>query len=72
MIQQRNSAISAISGLLNIYNQGFYDKILEVPISKIFFLLRFAFDDNTPILLETTSKALATLFYNDSDEVKLQ
>lgn len=69
--QQRNAAISAISGILNIYNQGFYDKVLEVPISKIFFLLRFAFDDNTPILLETSAKALATLFYNDSDEVNV-
>ncbi|KAG4070611.1 hypothetical protein HA402_013531 [Bradysia odoriphaga] len=71
VVQQRNSAIGAICGILNIYNQGFYDKVLEVPISKIFFLLRFAFDDNTPILLETSSKALATLFYNDSDEILL-
>lgn len=70
MTQQRNSAVGAIAGILNIYNQGFYDKVLEVPISKIFFLLRFALDDNTPILLETTSKALATLLYNDSDEVR--
>lgn len=70
-MQQRNSAIGAIAGILNIYHQGFYDKVLDVPISKIFFLLRFAFDDNTPILLETSSKALATLFYNDSDEILL-
>lgn len=70
VMQQRSSAISAICGILNIYHQGFYDKVLEVPITKIFFLLRFAFDDNTPIILETSSKALATLFYNDSDEVR--
>lgn len=67
--QQRVSAIASIAGLLNIYNQGFYDAVLEIPISKIFFLLRFAFDDNVPALLEVTSKALATLFHNDSDEV---
>ncbi|KAJ6635703.1 RNA polymerase II-associated protein 1 [Pseudolycoriella hygida] len=69
--QQRNTAIGAISGILNIYNQGFYDKVLEVPISKIFFLLRYTFDENSPILIETSSRALATLFYNDSDEILL-
>lgn len=67
--QQRHSAIGAIAGLLNIYKQGFYDTVLEVPISKIFFLLRYAFDDNASGSLEITSKALATLLYNDSDEV---
>lgn len=68
-MQQRISAIGSISGILNIYHQGFYDAVLEIPISKIFFLLRFAFDDNIPAILEVTSKALATLFHNDSDEV---
>lgn len=63
------AAFSSISGLLNIYNQGFYDAVLEVPISKIFFLLRFGLDDNTPAMLEIVSKALAFLFYNEADEV---
>lgn len=71
MIQQRNAALFSIAGILNIYNQGFYDGVIELPISKIYFLLRFAFDDNTQSLLETSSKALATLIYNDSDEALL-
>ena len=69
-MQQRISAISSITGILNIYHQGFYDEVLEIPISKIFFLLRFAFDDNAPSMVECTTKALATLFYNETDEVK--
>lgn len=69
MMQQRISALGSIGGILNIYNQGYYDGILELPISKIFFLLRYAFDDNTPAMVEVTAKALSTLFYNESDEV---
>lgn len=67
--QQRISAIGSINGILNIYNQGYYDGIFELPISKIFFLLRYAFDDNTPAMLEISAKALSTLFYNQIDEV---
>lgn len=67
--QQRISAFGAITGILNIYNQGFYDNILELPISKIFFLLRFGLDENIPSLLEVVSKGLSVLFYNDTDEV---
>lgn len=69
IIQQRNSSIFSIAGILNVYNQGFYDAVLELPLSKMFFLLRFAFDDNIQSSIEVTSKALATLFYNDCDEV---
>lgn len=71
VLQQRVAAITAISGVLNIYNQGYYDDILELPISKIFFFLRFALDENTPAIVEATSKALASLFYNDTDETLL-
>lgn len=71
VIQQRLAAINAISGILSIYNQGYYDHILDVPISKIFFLLRFALDDNTPAMLEAASKALSILFYNQTDEILL-
>lgn len=69
IIQQRISAITAINGILEINNQGFYDNVIEIPISKIFFLLRFAFDENILSMLEITSKALSTLFYNETDEV---
>lgn len=71
VMQQRLSALGAIGGILSIYNQGYYDGIFELPISKIFFLLRYAFDDNTPAMLEVTAKALATLLYNEADEILL-
>lgn len=69
--QQRVAAINAIAGIINIYNQGYYDGILELPVSKIFFFLRFAMDENTPAIVEASSRALAYLFYNDTDETLL-
>jgi hypothetical protein len=71
VLQQRVSALNAIAGILNIYNQGYYDEILELPISKIFFFLRFALDENTPAIVEAASKGLSYLFYNDTDETLL-
>lgn len=69
IVQQRVSALKSIGGILSIYNQGYYDGIFELPISKVFFLLRYAFDDNTPSMLEESAKALSALFYNETDEV---
>lgn len=69
VVQQRISALRAVGGILSIYNQGYYDGIFELPISKVFFLLRYAFDDNTPAMLEESAKALSALFYNETDEV---
>ncbi|XP_065360117.1 RNA polymerase II-associated protein 1 [Calliphora vicina] len=71
VMQQRVTAFNAIAGILNIYQQGFYDQVLDLPITKIFFLLRFGFDDNTPAMLEVVGKALAYLFYNETDETLL-
>lgn len=71
VIQQRTSALGAIGGILSIYNQGYYDNILELPISKMFFLLRYAFDDNAPAMLEASSRGLSILLYNQSDEILL-
>lgn len=68
VLQQRVAAINAIAGIINIYNQGYYDEILELPISKMFFFLRFAMDENIPAIIEVSSRALAYLFYNDTDE----
>lgn len=68
--EQRVSAIGSIGGILSIYNQGYYDAVLELPISKMFFLLRYSFDDNTPAMLEVSAKALSVLFYIETDEVK--
>lgn len=70
IVQQRMAALKAVGGILSIYNQGYYDGIFELPISKMFFLLRYAFDDNTPAMLEESAKALSALFYNETDEVK--
>lgn len=69
VVQQRVSALRAVGGILSIYNQGYYDGIFELPISKVFFLLRYAFDDNTASMLEESAKALSALFYNETDEV---
>lgn len=44
---------------------------MSLPISKIFFLLRFGLDDNAPAQLEVVSRALSNLFYNETDEVLL-
>ncbi|XP_046867781.1 RNA polymerase II-associated protein 1 [Drosophila willistoni] len=71
VLQQRLSAFGAIAGIFSIYNQGFYDQVLTLPISKMFFLLRFGLDDNTPAQLEVVSRALARLCYNETDEVVL-
>ncbi|XP_062136681.1 RNA polymerase II-associated protein 1 [Drosophila sulfurigaster albostrigata] len=71
VLQQRISAFGSIAGILSIYNQGFYDQVLSLPVSKIFFLLRFGLDDNAPAQLEVVSRALARLFYNETDEVLL-
>uniref|UniRef100_A0A182N5W1 RNA polymerase II-associated protein 1 N-terminal domain-containing protein n=1 Tax=Anopheles dirus TaxID=7168 RepID=A0A182N5W1_9DIPT len=71
VLQQRISALAAIAGLLNIMHQGFYDGVLELPVSKVFFFLRFALDENTPSVVEVASRALASLFYNDTDEILL-
>uniref|UniRef100_A0A182PGT8 RNA polymerase II-associated protein 1 n=1 Tax=Anopheles epiroticus TaxID=199890 RepID=A0A182PGT8_9DIPT len=71
VLQQRISALGAIGGVLHILNQRFYDGVLELPVSKVFFFLRFALDENTPSVVEVASRALASLFYNDNDEFLL-
>lgn len=71
VMQQRISSFKAIGGIVNIYNQGFYDDILDLPISKIFFLLRFGLDENALSTLEVCSRALSAIFYNDTDETVL-
>ncbi|XP_055384358.1 RNA polymerase II-associated protein 1 [Condylostylus longicornis] len=71
IIQQKCSAFGSIYGILNFYNQGFYDNVLELPLTKIFFLLRYGADENTVSLLEIVYKGLSTLFYNETDETVL-
>ncbi|KAG5674271.1 hypothetical protein PVAND_004251 [Polypedilum vanderplanki] len=71
VLQQRTSALTAIAGILNIYNQGYYDEILQLPISKIFFFLRFSVDENVPSIIQAALKGLSVLFYNETDETLL-
>ncbi|XP_070493539.1 RNA polymerase II-associated protein 1 isoform X2 [Chironomus tepperi] len=71
MLQQRISAINVISGIINMYIQGFYDGIIDLPISKIFFFLRFGLDENIPVITESTAKCLSYIFYNEADEAIL-
>lgn len=66
--QQQIAALNAISGILSIHHQGYYDDIIEIPITKIFFLLRYAMDDNTRSVLDAASRAMSILFYNHIDE----
>ncbi|KAL7032681.1 hypothetical protein ACKWTF_007380 [Chironomus riparius] len=68
MLQQRISAINVISGIINMYTQGFYDGIIDLPISKTFFFLRFGLDENVPVIIESIAKCLSYLFYNEADE----
>lgn len=71
VLQQRIMALGAIQRMLLIFNQGFYDQVLELPITKIFFLLRFALDDQVIGVVEQAAQGLANLFYNVSDEFLL-
>lgn len=71
VLQQRVSALTCIQGIISIYNQGFYDNVLDLPISKLFFLLRFSLDDKATGVIEQALLGLANLFYNSSDEFLL-
>jgi len=71
ILQQRISAINTISGIINMYIQGFYDGIIDLPISKIFFFLRFGLDENVLVIIESIAKSLSYLFYNEADEAIL-
>lgn len=71
VLQQRVASLNAIAGIIDIYNQGYYDGILELPLSKIFFFVRLAMDQNTPVIVEASSRALSNLFYNSTDETLL-
>lgn len=70
ILQQRHFALKAIVGILDIYQRGYYDKVIDLPITNIFFLLRFAMDENTEAIVEVAAMGLALLFYNESDEVR--
>ncbi|XP_063832823.1 RNA polymerase II-associated protein 1 [Ostrinia nubilalis] len=69
--QQRVMALNTLAGLLEYYNVGTYKDIIEIPLSKIFFIIRFAMDENKPIILEPALKAMRNLICNRVDEACL-
>ncbi|XP_013195192.1 RNA polymerase II-associated protein 1 [Amyelois transitella] len=69
--QQRVMALNTIAGILDYYNAGIYKNIIEIPLSKIFFVIRYAMDENKPLILEPALKAMRNLVYNRIDEASL-
>ncbi|XP_059054797.1 uncharacterized protein LOC131848865 [Achroia grisella] len=69
--QQKAMALNTIAGILEYYSVGTYKNILELPLSQIFFHLRFAIDDNKPMVLEPGLRALRNLLCNKVDEASL-
>ncbi|KAI5633508.1 RNA polymerase II-associated protein 1 [Phthorimaea operculella] len=69
--QQRVMALNTLAGVLEYYSAGTYKDILELPLSKIFFVVRIAMDENKVIILEPALKAMRNLLYNRIDEACL-
>lgn len=69
--QQRVVALNTIAGILEYNSIGTYKNIIEIPISKLFFIIRIAMDDNKAIILEPALKAMRNLLYNRIDEASL-
>lgn len=69
--QQRVVALNTIAGILEYHNIGIYKDIIEIPLSKLFFVIRFAMDENKTIILEPALKAMRNLICNRVDEACL-
>lgn len=69
--QQRVMALTTIAGILEYYNVGIYKSVIEIPLSKMFFIIRFAVDENKTIILEPALKAMRNLLCNRVDEACL-
>ncbi|CAH0713426.1 unnamed protein product, partial [Brenthis ino] len=69
--QQRVMALNTLAGLLEYNSTGIYKDIIELPLSKIFFVIRIAMDENKVILLEPALKAIRNLLLNRIDEACL-
>lgn len=69
--QQRVMALNTIAGILEYYSAGTYKNIIEIPLSKLFFIIRIAMDENKVIVLEPAMKAMRNLLYNRIDEASL-
>lgn len=69
--QQRVMALNTLAGVLEYYSVGTYKDVLEIPLSKIFFVIRIAMDENKTLILEPALKAMRNLLYNRIDEASL-
>lgn len=69
--QQRVMALNTIAGILQYHSAGTYKDIIEIPLSKLFFIIRIAMDENKVIILEPALKAMRNLVYNKLDEASL-
>lgn len=69
--QQRVFALTTIAGILDYYSAGTYKGVIDIPLSKILFVIRFALDDKTEAIIEPSLKALRNLIYNRIDEASL-
>ncbi|CAG4931566.1 unnamed protein product [Colias eurytheme] len=69
--QQRVVALNTIAGILEYYNAGIYKNVIELPLSKLFFVIRIAMDENKVIILEPALKAMRNLLFNRIDEASL-
>lgn len=68
VIQQRVLALNTLGNILSLDQTGIYDKVIDIPIEQVFFVLRVCMDDNTPSVLTASIKALRNLVYFQLDE----
>ncbi|XP_046963820.1 RNA polymerase II-associated protein 1 [Vanessa cardui] len=71
IIQQRVTALNTIAGILEYHSTGIYKDIIDIPLSKMFFIIRIAMDENKLIILEPALKAMRNLLFNRIDEACL-
>lgn len=69
--QQRIVALNTLSNILAVNSTGVYENVIEIPIEQMFFVLRVAIDDNSPVVLNAAFKAMHHVFWNEIDEVCL-
>lgn len=68
--QQKVMALNTLAGVLEYFSAGTY-KDIDIPLSKIFFVVRIALDENKLILLEPALRAMRNLVFNKIDEACL-
>ncbi|CAK1552393.1 unnamed protein product [Leptosia nina] len=69
--QQRVVALNIIAGILEHFSVGTYKNIIDIPITKLFFLIRMSMDENKVMILEPALRAMRNLLYNRIDEASL-